>query len=179
MPDAPATPPSLKDLLFARGAAAEIPAEDRIYEFLIGSWDLDLSDHLPDGSIRKAKGEVHAEYVLEGSAVQDVWISPPAAERTPGQRLPGNRCGTTLRIYDRLTRSWRVIWNNPVTGIESRLVARAEQGRVVQEGKDDAGNLMRWTFADISAEGADWSGEISMDQGKTWVVQASFRLSRK
>lgn len=69
---------------FAEALSAVGPTADRhgkmaLYGWLIGSWALDVSEHLDDGSARRRPGEWHFGWALEGRAIQDVWIVPPAA----------------------------------------------------------------------------------------------------
>lgn len=56
--------------------------------WLIGDWVMDATVHKDDGTAFKGSGEIHFGWVLQGRAIQDVWI------------LPGVFHGTTLRIYD-------------------------------------------------------------------------------
>lgn len=173
------TESGLASHLVALGPADSIPATDRIYDFLIGSWDLEVIDWLPDGTRRLGSGECHAAWVLEGTAIQDVWICPRLSERTAFDLRPGNRCGTTLRLYDPSERAWHVAWFNPASGAENRLIGRRVGDDVVQTGRDSGGNLIRWSFSDITANSAEWTGEVSTDQGATWFVQCSFSLRRR
>jgi hypothetical protein len=53
-----------------------------------------------DVSRRALTGEVHAGRVLEGRAVQDVWIMPRRADRTAESDPTMNMYGTTLRSWD-------------------------------------------------------------------------------
>jgi hypothetical protein len=69
------------------------PAPDRLekmglYGWLIGSWEMDAVVHADDGTVHNGPGEIHFGWVLEGRAIQDVWI------------LPNVFYGTTLRVYD-------------------------------------------------------------------------------
>lgn len=169
----------LLETLFSSAPSPEIPEEDRIYDFLIGSWDLQVVDHLSDGTLRHGTGECHAAWVLEGRAVQDVWICPGVADRSGDLGRLGNRFGTTLRIYDPEERVWRVTWFNPVTGSCNRLTGLRSEADVVQKGRDPYGNFMRWSFRHITADSAEWIGEISSDEGATWTVQTTFSLRRR
>src|SRR4051812_20513171 len=64
--------------LAAGARAPEIPESADVYGWLCGSWDLKvLRYRAVDVSATGLTGEVHAAWVLEGRAVQDVWIMPP------------------------------------------------------------------------------------------------------
>jgi hypothetical protein len=65
----------LQDVLKAPGRSPEIPESADAYGWLIGSWELDALHYRGvDVTARRIKGEVHFGWVLEGRAVQDVWI---------------------------------------------------------------------------------------------------------
>jgi hypothetical protein len=85
-----------------------------LYGWLVGRWEMDAVHHLEDGSTRRAKGEIHADWVLEGRAIQDVWIVPERG--SPHARSPshGDFYGSTLRVYDPGLDAWHIFWSDPV-----------------------------------------------------------------
>lgn len=156
-----------------------IAAGAELYSWLIGSWEATVVDYPEDGPPRRQRGEWHFAWILEGRAMQDVWIVPPRGERLPNPAtLAGNRYGSSLRTYDADQGVWKVIWRNPVTGAESHLVGRRQGADVVQIGRDDDGRQMRWTFTDIGADRFRWLGESSSDEGRNWRLEAEFRARR-
>lgn len=48
----------------------------KLYAWLIGRWTMDAVVHRDDGTEHKGPGEIHFRWVLEGRAIQDVWILP-------------------------------------------------------------------------------------------------------
>lgn len=54
-------------------------AEARTFDRFVGTWDSDFSFRTTDGSFRHKRGEVIFGWVLDGRAVQDLWITYPAA----------------------------------------------------------------------------------------------------
>jgi hypothetical protein len=166
-------------LLGAHGEPAAGPTVEAPYDWLIGAWDLEVADHLPDGTIRRAVGECHFVRALEGRAILDLWIIPPAGDRGPETPRPGNRYGITLRYPDTAAGVWRITWINPVTAIEERLVGRYDGNRVVQDGVRADGSLIRWAFSEIASDSFRWTGEASRDGGTTWVLEAEFRGRRR
>jgi hypothetical protein len=65
----------------------EIPESDDLYGWLIGSWELEVLHYKAvDVSSLGIKGEVHFGWVLEGRAVQDVWIMPRRTQRKQGEQ---------------------------------------------------------------------------------------------
>jgi hypothetical protein len=59
----------------------------------------------------------------------------------------------------------------------SRQIGRARDHDIVQLGKNDAGETVRWSFTEITPD--SFPGERSRDDGKTWHLQADFRARRK
>jgi hypothetical protein len=112
--------------------------------------------------------------VLEGRAIQDVWIVPPRSSRRSKRSIQNNRYGTSLRVYDPAAGVWHVTWINPVSGAFNTLVGRRQGNEIVQEGKNPDGSLIRWTFSDITPRSFYWRGEASSDEGKTWRLEAEF-----
>jgi uncharacterized protein len=169
----------MQTALHADGPSPELAPEDRIYDWLIGSWDVRVVDYLDDGSKRENAGEWHFGYVLEGRAIQDVWISPPRSLRNSATSKECNRYGTSVRALRPNDRKWDVTWINPVSGWHDRLIARRVGKDIVQEGHGAKGELIRWVFTDIEKHSARWYGESSNDGGKTWKLGAQFFLTRR
>jgi uncharacterized protein len=164
----------IADVLVSADAAAEIPAQDRIYEPLIGSWRVRAVDMQPDGTRHESEGEWHFAHALEGRAVQDVWIAPARDRRSASSPKTFNRYGTTVRFYEPASRTWRIVWINPVSGAMQTLVGRASADGIVHEGTDSDGSRIRWTFRELTAHSFHWTGERSTDGGRTWQLSAEF-----
>jgi hypothetical protein len=172
-------PDSFHSMLPADSRSSEIPAADDFYGWFVGAWELDLEIHDREGNIHKSKGEAHASWVLEGRAIQDIFINPRCADRgTNVPRVDSNWFGSTFRMYDRATRSWRITWLNPVNCTGAELVARRRGGDIVQEGKYSDGGTIRWTFSEITSDTFRWLGERLKPDGKTWFTQVEFRGRR-
>ena len=156
---------------FAQALHAPGPAPDRagkmgLYGWLIGRWEMDAVIHRDDGTTHKGRGEIHFGWVLEGRAIQDVWI------------LPGVFHGTTLRVYDPGLDAWHILWSDPLRQVHVRQIGRARGRDIVQEGRSDSGAAMRWSFTEISPDSFRWLGERSLDGGATWQLQAEFLARR-
>jgi hypothetical protein len=165
------------EILLADGPSPEIGEAAGLYGWLVGSWEMDMIDYGDDGSRRVGQGEVHFAWVLEGRAIQDMWIAPPRSVRN-GPPQKGNRYGTTLRVYDRGLDAWRITWINPVTGVHDQMIGRKEGDDIVQHGRRADGTLIRWSFREITSTSFHWFGESSADEGRTWRLEAEFRVRR-
>ena len=56
----------------------------------------------------------------------------------------------------------------------TRQIGRAQGDDIVQLGKNDAGEPVRWSFTAIKPDSFRWTGERSRDNGNTWQMQAEF-----
>jgi hypothetical protein len=165
--------------LRASGRSPEIPESADVYGWLIGSWDLDVRRYIVDVTGRGLKGEVHFEWVLEGRAVQDIWIMPRRSEREPGLGKADNMYGMTLRVWDSSIEAWRVTWINPVTGQRDELIGRWSGKDIVQVGTRADGTPIRWIFTEITSDSFHWTGESLQPDGKTWKLEGEFLATRQ
>ena len=165
--------------LVSSGRSPEIPESADLYGWLIGSWELDVLHYRVDVRDQKLKGEVHFAWVLEGRAVQDVWIMPPRHQRSGPPDKLCNMYGATLRVWDSTLQAWRVTWINGVTGMRDELVGRAGGKDIVQIGTHANGTPIRWIFTEITRDSFHWVGEALEPDGKTWKLEGEFRGKRK
>ncbi len=150
----------------------------KLYGRFIGAWAFDATRVLEDGTRLTGRGEVHFGWVLEGKAVQDVWILP-ARDAGPSPSLgPWTFYGTTLRVYDPGIDAWHIFWSDPRSGYFSRQLGRAEGDSIVQQGVDDTGSSVRWSFSRITEDAFRWLGERSHDSGATWREEVEFLARR-
>jgi hypothetical protein len=149
--------------LGAEGPPADRAKEMDLYGWLIGSWEMDTVRHLDDGKIQKSTGEIHFGWVLEGRAIQDIWIRPRRPE-------PSTMYGTTLRIFDPRSGGWHIIWADPLNQDYSRQIGRAEGKDIVQIGDDSRGLKTRWRFTEITANSFHWIGEERSSESDPWQI---------
>ena len=119
-----------------------------------------------DGSSHKDRGEIHAGFVLAGRAIQDVWIFPTAFH------------GSTLRIYDPGLDAWHILWSDPLKQYYTRQIGRAAGNDIVQEGRAENGDIIRWRFIERTNDKFRWLGERSDPSGNNFKLQAEFFARR-
>ena len=165
--------------LAASARSSEIPEADDAYGWLVGSWELDVKHYWAvDVSAQRIKGEVHASWILEGRAVQDVWIMPRIGERSASLDKRLNMFGTTLRVWDSSIRAWRITWSNPAGEHFEHQIGRWSGNQVVQIGTRPDGTPTRWRFTEITSESFHWLGEALAPDGVTWNLEGEFLASR-
>lgn len=170
---------ALHPALAASGRSPDIPDHADVYGWLIGSWELSVQHYwATDVSARGIKGEVHFGWILEGRAVQDVWIMPPRARRTVDLEKTMNMYGTTLRVWDPSIQAWRITWFNPAGDHREEQIGRWSGKDVVQIGTRPDGTPTRWRYTEITPVSFHWLGEALEPDGKTWRLEGEFRAVR-
>jgi hypothetical protein len=161
------------NILGARAPNAALGEEAQTFDRLVGTWDAEFTFPRPDGTTSRKKGELHFGWVMDGYAVQDLWIGYPAGsqkERT---------IGTTLRFFDAKLKQWRIVFVNPQSGYIVTTQGGREGDRIVLRGVDTDGLPIRWTFRDITPVSFHWQGEKSHDAGKTWILEEDHQMRRR
>ena len=167
------------DALGADGPAADRTGKMDLYGRFIGSWDLDVTQITEDGTKRRRRGEWHFGWVLEGRAIQDVWIVPPRGALRQGDAAANvNSCGTTLRVYDPRIDAWQIQWTDPVTQNFLQMIGPAQGDDIVQLGTRPDGKPIRWSFSEVTVDSFRWRGEISADGGASWRLNVEFLARR-
>ena len=164
-------------LLHADGPNPEHAAALQLYGRFVGDWDAEITAHGADGTKHTAPGEIHFGWVLEGRAVQDVWITPARAERAGNAKRTVDWYGATFRVYDPKADLWRVTWNDPASGQRIELEGRAQGNDVVQLGMR-AGRPIRWTFSEVRRDSFRWQGHALEDDGNTWRIEVDIQFKR-
>lgn len=159
--------------LCAQSKSAGIPDEYNLFGPVVGEWDLEWIDHLDTEQERHVKGEWIFSWVLEGTAIQDVFIVPSRTERLINPQ-PDGEYGTTIRIYDPETFSWNVFFGCSTSAI--RLNARKEGDEVVIT-EITEGN-MKWIFSDIKENSFQWR-KVMRDDTLSWRLVAKAFATRK
>ena len=167
-------------LLAAATRSVEIPESADVYGWLCGSWDLEVLHYRGiNVAARGLTGEVHAARVLEGRAIQDVWIMPRCEDRHAHLDEAMNMYGTTLRSWDASIQAWRIAWTNPVRGHREEQIGRWNGKDILQEGTRADGTKTRWTFTEITADAFHWGGEAMRPGTQTWTLEAEFLAKRR
>lgn len=151
----------------------------RLYGQFVGSWHVDIDFHALHGPTRRAEGEWYFSWVLDGKAIQDVWIFPARRLREgEGRAEPWHMYGSTFRWYNPAIDAWHITWFDPTRPVELRQIGRAVGADIVQTGEDHNGVQRRWRFVEITRESFRWLGEVSWDKGSTWTLEMEMRARK-
>jgi hypothetical protein len=168
-------------VLHADGPDPERAEALRLYGRFVGDWDSEIIAHGADGTRHHAEGEIHFGWVLQGRAVQDVWMIPRLADRPTAPQFPiaGNWYGTTLRVYDPTIDAWRIFWMDPARSVFRQQIGRAQGADIVQEGMTDTGELTRWSFTNITDNSFHWLGESKPAGAPQWRPVVDVKARRR
>src|ERR1041385_6399903 len=145
-----------EDMIKSLGASSPHPSlgdQAHAFDWLVGSWDCDYGFHRDDGSVQHKKGELLAGWILDGRAVQDIFVS----YATEGEK--DRRLGTTIRFFDTALKQWRIVFISPQFNYVVTVQGRSVGDRIVLRGVDTDGAPIRWSFHDIKPGSFVWRGE--------------------
>lgn len=160
--------------LLSNGPHEDVSPADRLFEPFIGSWDLDITWYDHGAVTRRAKGEWHFAWVLEGRAIQDVWVVPPREQRHGTDEL--YEYGTSIRFPDPSCGGWLSTWLGPMQRVVRVFLARPADGDVVLETRLEDGRRTQWRFSDITPTSFSWSN--ATEQNGEWIVTQRFTARR-
>ena len=166
------------DGLAAHGPHPGLEAELHLFGQFVGSWDLDCTEHEPDGTAHTRPGEWHFGWILDGMAIQDVWIFPSRAHRAETGEGPVEH-GVSVRFYDPDVGAWRSTWVGPVRRRVHTFLARAVGDEIHLTGEADDGTPLRWAFSEITPQRFHWRNEIADGPGGAWRLQQEMDVRRR
>ena len=93
------------NVLVSKGKSNLIPEKDNLYGQFVGEWDFEWVDNQGTTGERHVQGEWIFAWVLEGTAIQDVFICPSRKARIKDYQ-PDAAYATTVRMYNPNTEAW-------------------------------------------------------------------------
>jgi hypothetical protein len=164
-------PQEFLDALPSSEKAAELADVDDVFGWMVGSWEVEAILHDEDGQTHETKGEVHAAWVLEGRAIQDLFIFPRRADRHSGRPAKGDRYGTTIKTYDAKLKMWLLTFINPASQeTNAQLTARRIGKNIEIEGKLADGTPVRWRYRDVTPTSFHYTAEKLRSDAMSWQL---------
>jgi hypothetical protein len=172
----PATKPSF-DLTTALKAASPNPAlgdQAQVLGRIVGTWDVEYTDFTKNGTAIHRTGEFIVGWIMDGQAVQDLWIVNPSGTRKEREVY------TDVHWFDTKARTWRAAFVDPERGSIAKFTGGpAGNDKYVLVTSDLGSKQTRWSFNDIRPDSFVWRDEASNDDGKTWKLQAEYLMKRR
>jgi len=158
--------------LGANGPAPQLKEKLMLFGQFVGDWDIVLCRvWQPDGTEVRMHGQVHFGWILEGTAIQDVWMGC----REGAEKMA--MFGTTIRFYDSKIDAWRSTWLSPLKGLVQAFIGRKVGDEIVLE-LQNAETPEKWIFSEITTTSFRWRAEETHDGGKTWLLTEEMHIQR-
>ena len=157
-------------LLFAAEPAPKYKDQLMLFGQFVGDWEFEGAALGPGGERSTDKGEIHFAWVLQGRAIQDLWIEREVSDKRP------KVYGSTMRFYDPTIDAWRITWTEPGYGVITSLIGRKVADEIVLEGKDREGTTIHWIFSQIKSDSFHWRAERLI--GNSWQLYEDLSARR-
>jgi hypothetical protein len=148
------------ELAAAEKPRAKVP-HNTLFDQLVGTWDVRYEIVDKDGNVRRNRGQVRYGWILDGNALQEIWLSDSESKHL-------QPFGTTIDFYDRKRQRWTAVWIYPAQGITSIMTGGEVNGALVLTGRNESGALERWSTSVAPPNSITIRAEVSDDEGKTW-----------
>lgn len=139
--------------------------QSSLFSQLLGHWQISDQSLDANGQWQPGPGaDWHFYPILNGQAIQDDWVSPPAGEAEPAG---GRQYGTNIRIFNPGKQRWEMAWASVKGQQIDTFYATEQQGQVVMTGQFN-GRSSRITFFDIGPEAFHWKLEFNDPEDSSW-----------
>jgi hypothetical protein len=173
---AAATDPRL-DMVAALKALDPHPSlgdQAKVFGRFVGTWDGEYTEFSKDGKVSRSSGEWVFGWVMDGRAIQDLFVIHPSAARSE------RYMGTTLRYFDTKSGTWTVTFIDPENdAIETLTGGAVGADRIVLLSANADGKQRRWSLVDIRPDSWIFLDEASRDGGKTWRLREEDHMKRR
>ena len=186
------------NVLVSKGKSNLIPEKDNLYGQFVGEWDFEWVDnqgttgerHVQGDRLRSrglgdvykrqgTTGERHVQgewifaWVLEGTAIQDVFICPSRKARIKDYQ-PDAAYATAVRMYNPNTEAWDILYTE--LGGATQLEGKREGNRIVQTEINEKN--IQWVFSEITTTSFRWQRMVKRPDG-TWETEAELFAVRR
>ena len=161
-----------EDVLLSKQKSNMIPDEYNFFGRLVGGWDFDWIWNKDKGR-KNLKGEWVFSWVIEGTAIQDVFICPSRSTRADEPQADAEY-GTTTRVYVPDKKAWDIAY--ACEGELTILEAKKEGEKIVLTNTKNKNS--KWVFSEIEDDSFHWQNITVCNDG-TWYVNADLYATRK
>ncbi|WP_285815242.1 hypothetical protein [Phocaeicola sartorii] len=161
------------NVLVSKRKSNLIPERDNLYGQFVGEWDFEWVDHQGTADERHIQGEWIFAWVLEGTAVQDVFICPLRKARIKDYQ-PDAAYATTVRMYNPDTGTWDILYTE--LGGATQLEGKRDGNRIVQTEVNEKN--IQWVFSEITTTSFRWQ-RIVKRPDDTWETEAELFAVRR
>jgi len=154
----------------------ELKEKLNLFGQFVGEWEFEgiIGKGTPEE--RRIPGEWIFSWILDGTAIQDVFICPSRkeCEKNPD---PNAEYGTTVRFYNQSTDAWDMFYG--LSGATHILEGKQIGTQIIVKNKSESEGVAQWVFSDITPNSFHWQNRTSYDNGVTWTVNFELFARRK
>lgn len=150
-----------------------IPEEYDWYAPLLGDWDFDYYDIRDGKRTRHVEGEWIFRRVLNGTAIEDLFICPSRATMETNPQ-PDGEYGAAIRMFNPASCSYDMVYTT--YGYMTRLNIRRENEKIVCTVLERPNE--KWVFSDITPTTFRWQN-ITVTTDGEWRTNCEVLARRK
>ena len=163
----------LLSVVLAASLSGQLPCskpEYRQFDFWLGEWEV-------FGKNGQKAGDSRISMILDSCTILEEWTS---ASITSGLRFAGKSFNT----YNASSRQWQQTWVDNTGGTTEYLSGKFENQQIVFRTNPfpfskDTMALRKLTFSNLGPDKVRQLGEISKDNGLTWVTEYDLEYRRR
>jgi|SRR5581483_890533 len=161
-------------ILQATGPHASLGDQGKVFDRIVGTWDAEYTHFSTAGKVSHTSGELVVGWIMDGRAIQELWISYPSSARS------GRQVYTTVRYFDPGSGKWPGTFFDPQQASTARFTGGAvADDRMVFDTTDFDHKATRWSFSEMHPETFIYREEESSDGGRIWHLQLEGHMKRR
>jgi hypothetical protein len=152
----------------------DAPAETAQFDFLVGSWHIEINTKNAEGETVDLNVEWTIRYILGGWTLQDNWT----VYNDTGRIL---NYGTMYRTYNKTIGTWTIVEQvTPTLEFEFMTAEKEGEAMVMYEHENSFEGKLRGkrVFYNISDNSFDWQHYSTEDDGVTWTSSGFMHADR-
>ena len=153
--------------LISKTSNSELQEKLNLFGQFVGDWDFEGVYDKGTSDEWRVPGEWLFSWILDGTAIQDIFICPSRKERITNPH-PDGEYGTTVRFYNPSKDVWDICYGG--YGFIHILEAKQIDKQIIVANKDNSDGLNQWVFSDITSNSFHWQNRTSYDNGTTWNI---------
>jgi len=165
---------AMSTALRATGPHPSLADHASVLSRLVGTWDVEYMDISQDGKAIHRSGELLVGWVMDGRAIEDLWIVYPSGAGKEREVY------ADVRYFDPKCGTWPAIFIDPqIASVATFTGGAVGDDRIVLDSQDlVAGQTRRWSFNDIRYDSLVFRDDASTDGGKSWRLKSEYHMKR-
>jgi len=153
-----------------------IPNENDLFGQFIGEWEFNMEVHETDGSTKEFNGNWLFKKILQGRAIQDVWMVPTLEWSNNNGGF--YEYGTSIRSFDFKTKKWKVTWVGPIQNQHFEFDVEHINNEIQMQLINHNELQMKWVFYDIKTNMFQWRSEVFLKSQGKWFTNCHMSLTK-